>query len=68
MQPIDGHARRLIAAERIERLRADAETPAGGAHSPRVRMGAALIAVGMRLSRGAAAPPAPGRARAARPW
>ncbi len=68
MQPIDGDARRLIAAERIERLRMDAETPERGTRSPRALIGAALVAAGMRLSREAAAPPVPGRARAAPPW
>ncbi len=68
MQPIDNAARRVIAADRFERLRRDAEGPWGGTASPRVRLGNALIAAGIRLSRAGAAPRAPGRARAARPW
>lgn len=67
MQPIDMHTHRVIAADRLERLRRDAEGAAGAARSPRVRLGEALIAAGVRLSREAAAPSAPCRARAARP-
>jgi hypothetical protein len=67
MQPIDMETRRVIAADRLERLRMDAEAAALTARSPRARIGHALIAAGTRLSRGAAAPPAQGPARAARP-
>jgi hypothetical protein len=69
MQPIEGDLRRIIAAERMERLRLDAErrcTTRG--RSPKAWLGDALIAAGVRLSRGAAAPPAPDCVRAARPW
>ena len=67
MQPIDTHTYRIIAADRLERLRHDAEGAAGAATSRRVRLGHALIAAGARLSREGAAPSSPGRARAARP-
>ncbi len=66
MQPIDTHTHRVIAADRLERLRHDA-AGAGAVRSPRVRLGHALISAGARLSREAAAPSSPGRARAARP-
>jgi hypothetical protein len=68
MQPNDIETRRVIASDRLARLRMDAQPPAGRSRSPRARLGAALIAAGTRLSRGAAAPSSPGRARAARPW
>jgi hypothetical protein len=68
MQPIDNESRRVIAADRFERLRRDAEGTWGGAASARVRLGNALIAAGVRLSRAEAAPRVPCRARAARPW
>jgi hypothetical protein len=74
MQPIDTHARKVIAADRFERLRLDAERPRGSAGSPRVRFGRLLIAAGLRfapdalpVSRAGAAPSSPGRVRAARP-
>ena len=67
MQPITGDGHRVIAAERAERLRMDAGPLGGARRSPRAWFGHALIAAGVRLSREAAAPPAPGCARAARP-
>jgi hypothetical protein len=67
MQPIEGDLRRIIAAERMERLRLDAEGRGVRRRPPKTWLGDALIAAGVRLSRGAAAPPAPDCARAARP-
>jgi hypothetical protein len=78
MQPMDTHGREILATERFERLRRDAQPPVAAAGRMRVRFGGLLIATGLRfapeasqpnrvVSRGAAAPSAPGRARAARP-
>jgi hypothetical protein len=67
MQPIEGDLRRIIAAERAQRLRRDAQTFPGRRRSPRVWFGRALIAAGLRLSREAAAPRAPDCVRAAPP-
>ena len=74
MQPTDTHARKVIAADRLERLRLDAERPRGSAGSPRVRIGRLLIATGLRfapdalpVSRAGAAPSSPGCAPATRP-
>jgi hypothetical protein len=66
MQPIDTQTRDVLAADRFDRLRRDAEA-VGGRHAVRARVGHALIAAGVRLSREAAAPSSPGRAQAARP-
>jgi len=58
MQPIESDVRRVIAAERIERLRRAAEPHPGRPRSPRTRFGNLLIAAGTRLSREAPARPA----------
>jgi hypothetical protein len=78
MQPIDTEVRRVLAADRLERLRGAAAPPARTPGSARIRLGRLLIAAGLRfapdalpqrrsVSRAAAAPSCRHPARAARP-
>jgi len=50
LQPTDMTARRLIAAERIERLRRDARSEPRVAGPVRRRAGAMLVTAGLRLA------------------
>ncbi len=60
MLPMDAHARRIIAAERAELLRAGlADARAAG--GPRRRLGSLLISAGLRLAPEAAAAALPER-------
>jgi hypothetical protein len=65
LQPTDMTARRLIAAERIERLRRDARSEPRVAGPVRRRAGAMLVTAGLRLAGQCvwfvAAEPAPAR-------